>query len=208
VSRPDFQRSLDDAHARLEQDGAIELRLRSLDELLDAQPESGVERLAGVLVSARRLPDSVVVRIGVPRHSGSEDASEAAFRDDCRARAESAWRRVTTIRRAGLRQLAPSLLVATVLVAVAAGCGTLAQSTSTHVVAAVLYVVAAVSVIAAWVIAWMPIEEVLFDWRPDGRAASAYGLLARCRFEVAHHSFIRSSAADPCEGSRAMQSPG
>lgn len=192
MSRPDYARSLDATHARLQRDGVIELQLSSLDELLDAGPESGADRLAEVLVSARRLPDSVVVRIRLPEHAEDAASTEAAFRDYCRAQTESAWRRVTTIRRAGMRQLGPSLLAAAVAGMVAAGSGTLAQSTGTHLVAALLYIAAGVCVIAAWVIVWMPIEELLFDWRPDGRTATAYALLARSRLEIV----ARRPAAD------------
>ena len=184
MSRPDFARSLDDAHSQVERDGAIELQLRSLHELLDAEPESGADRLAGTLVSARRLPDSVVVRVRAPRHAEDEGLTKAAFRDYCRAQAESAWLRATTIRRAGMRQLLPSLLAAAAAGAIAVASGTFAQSTGTHLVAALLYVVAGVCAITAWVIAWLPVEEVLFDWRPDARTASAYGLLAGSRLEI------------------------
>jgi hypothetical protein len=197
MNRPAFARSLDDAHARLERDGAIELQLQSLDELFDAKPEAGAERLAGALVSARRLPDDVVLRVSVPRHTGDESVAEAALRDYYRTRAEATWQRVTTTRRTGMRQLAPSLLVAALAIAIATGCGTVAQTTATNVVAALLYIVAGVGVIAAWVIAWMPIEELLFDWRPDARLASAYDLLAQSRLEVVTPRPAADARRDP-----------
>jgi len=186
MNRSDAARRLAIAHTRLEHESIIELELRSADELLEAdgRPESGVESLAGILVSARRLPERVTIQLVLPAgHLGIEH-TEATFRQHCRAQAECAWRRATTIRRGGRRQLAPSLAVAAAAATIGVTAGTAAQSTGSHVLAAALYVIAGIGVIASWVIAWIPIEELLFDWRPDGRTAHAYELLAASRLET------------------------
>ena len=179
--RPGFARRLDEAHARLERDRSLELE--SLDD---------IEHLAGVLVSAKRLPPDLVIRATMPQHA------EAAFRDRCRAHAESAWAQATTSRRAGVRQLGPCLLAATAACAIAAASGTAAMSVGSNLGAAVLYVIAGVGVISAWVIAWMPIEEILFDWRPPARTARAYELLASAPLELA----ARGSDVAHTSGSR------
>ena len=186
MSRLAAAAGLEAAHARLERDGTIELELASADGLLetDGRPESGAETLAGILVSARRPPDRLTLRLLLPSSAPGVEHVEAAVRDHCRAQAACAWRRAATIRRAGRRELLPSLAGAAAAAAIGAAAGTAAQSVGSHLVAAALYVLAGLGVIAAWVIAWMPIEELLFDWRPDGRTALAYELLAGARLEA------------------------
>jgi MFS family permease len=186
MRRPEITRRLDAAHARLERDGVLELELRSPSGLLerDGRPESGVETLAGVLVSAPRLPESVTVRVVLTGSLADADRAEAEYREHCLLLAESAWRRAETIRRSGRRQIAPSLATAAVAATVASAAGAAAESVGSNLLKAVLYVVLGIGVISAWVIAWMPIEELLFDWRPDGRRTRAYDLLARCELEL------------------------
>jgi len=186
VSRPEAARGLDAAHGRLDQEGTLELELPTFDRLLEpgGSGEAGVDSLAGILVSARRLPDNVTVRLVVSEPTVDDPGTERAFRDYCSGQAAAAWRRATTIRRAGLRQLAPCLLASAVVVAIAAACGTLAEGIGTNALAALLYAGGGVGVIAAWVIVWIPIEEIFFDWRPEARAATVYELLARSRVDV------------------------
>jgi hypothetical protein len=188
MSRPAAALKLDAAHARLEQEATIELELRSADGLLepDGRPESGAESLAGILVSARRLPQRLIVLLVLPVSAVGVEHVETIFREHCRARAECAWQRAATIRRAGRTQLLPSVAVAVAAAAIGTAAATVAQNSGSHLLAALLYVLAGVGVISAWVIAWMPIEELLFDWRPDARAAQAYELLADSRLETRH----------------------
>lgn len=186
MNRPEVARDLDAAHERLAQERTLELELPTFDCLLDAggSGEVGIDSLAGILVSARHLPDDVNVFVIVSEPTADEPEAERAFRNYCGRQAAAAWCRATTIRRAGIRQLVPCLLAAIAVVAVAAVCGTLAEGTGTKALAALLYAVGGVGVIAAWVIIWMPIEEILFDWRPEARIANAYEVLARSRVDV------------------------
>ena len=186
MNRPDAASRLDAAHTRLERESILELELRSADGLLepDGRPESGAETLAGILVSAPRLPERLTVKLVLPASAVGIEHVEAAFGQFCRTQAECAWRRATTIRRAGRRQLLPSLAVAAGAAAVGVAAGTVGESTGGGLLAAVLYVVAGIGVISAWVIAWLPIEEFLFDWRPEARAARAYELLADSQLET------------------------
>jgi hypothetical protein len=190
MNRPAAALRLDAAHARLEQEGTIELELRSADGLLepDGRPESGAETLAGILVSARRLPQRLIVRLVLPASAIGVEHVEATFRRHCRARAECAWRHAAAIRRAGRNQLLPSVAVATAAAAIGTAAATVAQNNGSRLLAGVLYVIAGVGVISAWVIAWMPIEQLLFDWRPDARTAHAYELLADSRLETRHRT--------------------
>ncbi len=81
----------------------------------------------------------------------------------------------------------------------AAACTYLGASLGGKAAAALLYVIAGIGVIVAWVIVWMPIEELLFDWRPPAHVAAVFDLLSRARLE-----FIQRRTPDR----RAAQSPG
>ena len=64
--------------------------------------------------------------------------------------------------------------------------GYAAKDANSAVVIGVLVAVAAVMITIAWVVSWMVIEYRFFDWRPDGRKASAYELIARCTLEITY----------------------
>ena len=81
----------------------------------------------------------------------------------------------------------------------AAACTYLGASLGGKAAVALLYVIAGIGVIVAWVIVWMPIEELLFDWRPPAHVVAVFGLLSRARLE-----FIRRRTRDRC----AVHSPG
>lgn len=185
-------RALDTAHERLARDGTLEVELESLDQLCDAGEAA---HLAGVVGSARHLPESVLVRVVLPAGPRDGDRAEVSFRAHCRAQAEDAWVQATTVRRAGLRQLAPSLAAAFVALVIAVGAGTLAENVGSALLAALLYAVAGIGAISAWVITWMPIEEILFDWRPPARVATTYDLLAHARIETLQRKPGRIHAA-------------
>jgi len=132
------------------------------------------------------------------KESFDEDTNakaETAFRDYCRFRAEDAWRQAATVKQTSIRQLPRAL----VITAVAAACGSLGANLDSKTAAALLYVIAGIGAIAAWVIVWMPIEELLFDWRPPAHVAAVFDLLSRARLE-----FIQRRTPDR----RAAQSPG
>ena len=148
--------------------------------------QSGVAYVSSVLESARRLPDEVTVRVVVRDESFDESAKAkavTAFREYCRFRAEDAWLQAMTARRTGRRQMPCAFIMAALAAALGAACGSIGQSVTGEVPKAILYVVAGISVIAAWVISWMPIEEVFFDWRPAARVAAVFDLLHQARLE-------------------------
>ena len=67
--------------------------------------------------------------------------------------------------------------MAAVAAAVAAACSYLGASLDGKAAAALPYVIAGIGVIAAWVIVWMPIEELLFDWRLAAYVVAVFGPL-------------------------------
>ncbi|HUK94071.1 MAG TPA: hypothetical protein VLU96_03345 [Gaiellaceae bacterium] len=203
--RSEFARGLQVAHARLEQDDSIEVELTSLDDLVDDRDgvESGAEYLAGVLGSTRHLPETLVVQVVLPLRPRTVERGLAAFSEHCRLMAEVSWRQALTVRRTGLRQLTPSLLAAFVAAAAATGAGALAQDAGSSLLVSFLYAVAGLCLIAAWVIVWMPVEEVLFDWRPAAHVAEAYDLLTRASVEVVERGSRSRLAPRPAGAHRA-----
>ncbi len=103
------------------------------------------------------------------------------------------------MRQTGTRQLPRARIIAAAAAAVAAACGSLGANLDSKTTAALLYVIAGIGAIAAWVIIWMPIEELLFDWRPPAHVAAVFELLSRARLE-----FIQRCTPDRC----AVHSPG
>ena len=209
---PGLENSIAAADRLLEQDGVVEVDLPTAAQLVSepsVEPlgrrgpyQSGAAYVSSVLQSARRLPDRVTVRVVLNKEPFNEDTNakaETAFRDYCRFRAEDAWRQAATVRQTGIRQLPRALVIAAVAAAVAAACSYLGASLDGKAAAALLYVIAGIGVIAAWVIVWMPIEELLFDWRPPAHLAAVFGLLSRARLE-----FIGRRTPDGC----AVHSPG
>jgi len=201
---PGSEDGLAAAHRMLEQDGVVEVKLPTADQLVSEPPieplgrrgpyQSGAAYVSDVLQSARRLPDQVTVRVVMNGESFDDvtnTEAETAFRDYCRFRAEDACRQVATVRRTGIRQLWPALVLAAVMATVAAACGYLGESVDGKAAEALLYVIAGIGVIAAWLTVWVPIEGLLFGWRPPAQVAAAFDLLSRARLE-----FIQSSTPD------------
>lgn len=189
---------------RLERDGVIEVEVASVHDLVSEPPieplgrwgpyESGVAYISSVLESLRRLPEQVTVRVMVDDNSFDERENadaEAAFRDYCRFRAEDSWREAVIVRRTGVTQMPRAIVIAAIAAALGAACASVGQNVSAVVVQAILYVVAGIGAIAAWVITWMPIEELFFDWRPQAHVAAVFDLLRRSRVE-----FERQPARD------------
>lgn len=201
MSLPSVEEPLAAAHRLLEQHGVLELELERAVELV-AEPgveplgragpyESGAARLAGVLESARHLPESLTVRARLPAHSDDapgDAAIEAGFRDYCRFRAEEAWREAQTVRRTGRRQLPRALAFACLPAAMAAIFDYLSTTVGGAGAQTVFLALAGIGLISVWVVIWMPVEELLFDWRPAARSAAVYDLLARARLEVVRAS--------------------
>lgn len=199
------------AHRRLEKHGVLELELERAVELV-AEPgveplgragpyESGAARLAGMLESARRLPDALTVRALLPAHSDDapgdppDDAAiEAGFRDYCRFRAEAAWREAQTVRQTGRRQLPRALAFACLPGGVAALFDYLSTTVGGAGAQTVFLALAGIGLISVWVVIWMPVEELLFDWRPAARTAAVYDLLAGARLELVRRGRGRRAA--------------
>ncbi|HZC74561.1 MAG TPA: hypothetical protein VE220_01200, partial [Gaiellaceae bacterium] len=142
MKHPELARRLDEAHRRLERDGAVELELETVGGLLEGRDgaDPGVDYLVEVLDSAPRLPATVTIRItGAVR---SDDRQiETAFRDLCRARADAAWRQAMTVRRNGIRQLPRAALLASGAGLAAAGVSYLAENAGHTMLMVLLYAV-------------------------------------------------------------------
>jgi len=209
---PETEDSVAAAERLLEEDGVVEVDLPSADQLVSEpsiEPlgrcgpyQSGADYASSVLQSVRRLPDQVTVRVVMNDESFDERTNaeaETAFRAYCRFRAEDAWRQASAVRRTGIRQLRPALFAAVVAAAVAVAGGYLAESVDGKAAEALLYAVAGIGAIAAWIIVWVPIEELLFGWRPPAHVAAVFDLLSQARLE-----FIQRRAPDRY----AVRSPG
>jgi len=180
--------ALQAAHQQLKSDRTIDLELGSLDQLLDGggRERSGVDVLVGILGSALRLPEELVVRIAVPGWgAGAAPEPDAqAWRAHCRIQADEAWVEAMTLRQGGIRELPRALLLSLVAATIGVVSGYVAQTTESTLLMVLLDAVAFVAVIAAWTIGWTPIEQATFDWRAPGHVAAAYELLSRARLEV------------------------
>jgi len=206
------------AERLLEQDGVVEVELPTAEQLVSEPPveplgrsgpyQSGMAYVSSVLESVRRLPDQVTVRVVLNGESFDERTNaeaETAFRDCCRFRAEDAWRQAATVKRTGLRQRRPALIAAAVVGAVAVACGYLSESVGAKAAEVLLYAIAGVGLIAAWIIVWVPIEELLFGWRPPAHVAAVFDLLSRARLEfIQRHTPDRNAvdSHDPEEPQR------
>ena len=192
-------RQLDETFARLDREHLLVIELDDLAHLLvepDTEPfvpqrgpaQPGVDDLAATLTAAKALPDELTVRVILPEGASPDvpvAEAQAALRSRAAHLASAAWRDGMAIRNMGRRQL-PLGLVGAFLSAVSAyAAGYAAKDADSAVVIGVLVAVAAVMITIAWVVSWMVIEYRYFDWRPDGRKASAYELIARCTLEIA-----------------------
>jgi hypothetical protein len=182
---PGFEDDLREAHDLLAREHVLELGLDRCDRLLDGDErrESGIDRLAGVLASARRLPDALTVRLVTVDPDGVRALVEP-FRACCRERAARDWRQAMSLRRNGRRQLPRAVLAASGFGLFAAVVGYGGDSIEPRPVVVILFVVAGISTIAAWASAWLPIEQALFDWRAPAHEAAAYALLACAELEI------------------------
>jgi len=180
--------SLRAAHQHLKRDRTIDLELGSLDQLLegDGRHGPGIDVIAGILGSALRLPDALVVRVALPGWGagGAPEPDAEAWREQCRIQADEAWIEAMTLRQGGIRELPRALLLSIIAAAIGVVSGYLAQTTSSTLLMVLLYAVAFIAVVAAWTIGWTPIEQATFDWRAPGHVAAAYDLLSRARLEI------------------------
>jgi hypothetical protein len=194
----DTSRQLDETFAQLKSEHLLVIELSDLAHLLvepNTEPHSpqrglaqaGVDDLAATLAAAKALPDELTVRVILPEGASPEvpvAEAQAALRSRAVHLSSVAWRNAMAIRNMGRRQLPLGLVVALLswVIAYAAAAG--ATSTDSGLLIALFAVVAAIMLTIAWVISWMVIETSYLDWRPDGRKASAYELIARCTLEI------------------------
>jgi hypothetical protein len=182
---------------RLKADRVVELALDDLRDLVE-EPEldpftphrspelAGVDDLAATLASLRRLPDDLTVRVLLPAGAPAEPSpadAEAAMHRRATYLATTSWRDGMAIRSMGWSQAPLGLLIAFVAAAVAYGAAAVASSSSGTTVG-LFAIIAGLAITIAWVVSWMVIESATLDWRPMGRKAQAYELLAAARLEV------------------------
>ena len=110
--------------------------------------------------------------------------AQAALRSRAAHRASVVWRDAMAVLNMGSRQLPLGLVVAMLSLVIAYAAGFAAKDADSGLATGVLVAVAAVMLTIAWVVSWMVIEYRYFDWRQDGRKASAYQLIARCTLEI------------------------
>lgn len=155
--------------------------------VVSRSPErAGVEELGATLAAARRLPETLTVRVVLPAGAQVEPpvaVVETALHRRAAALSSVAWREGMAIRSMGLRQLPLGLTVAVVAWVIASVAGSRAADASGWNLVG-LALIAIVGITIAWVVSWMVVEYVLIDWRPAGRRAAAYDLLARATLEV------------------------
>ena len=194
----DTSRQLDETLARLNREHLLVIELGDLAHLLvepDTEPfvpqrgpaQPGVDDLAATLAAAKALPDELTVRVILPKGASPDvpvAEAQAALRSRAADRASVVWRDAMAVRNMGSRQLPLGLVVAMLTLVIAYAAAAAAEDADSAVAIGVLVAVAAVTLTIAWVVSWMVIEYRYFDWREDGRKASAYELIARCTLEI------------------------
>jgi hypothetical protein len=191
VLEADLQRLRRDRLAVIALDELGDLvRQPSIDPFVASRsPErAGVDELGATLATARRLPETLTVRVVLPAGASIEPpvaVVEAALHRRAAALSSVAWREGMAIRSMGLRQLPLGLTVAVVAWVIASVAGSRAADASGWDLVG-LALIAIVGITIAWVVSWMVIEYVMIDWRPAARRADAYDLLARATLEVVH----------------------
>ena len=194
----DTSRQLDETLARLNREHLLVIELGDLAHLLvepDTEPfvpqrgpaQPGVDDLAATLAAAKALPDELTVRVILPKGASPDvpvAEAQAALRSRAAHLASVVWRDAMAVRNMGSRQLPLGLVVAMLTLVTAYAAGFAAKDADSAVAIGVLVAVAAVTITIAWVVSWMVIEYRYFDWRQDGRKASAYELIARSTLEI------------------------
>ncbi len=189
---------LDETLARLNREHLLVIEMGDLADLLvepDAEPfvpqrgpaQPGVDALAATLAAAKALPDELTVRVILPEGASPDvpvAEAQAALRSRAAHRASVVWRDAMAVRNMGSRQLPLGLVIAFLTLVIAYAAGFAAQEADSALAIGVLVAVAAVVWMTAWVVSWWVIECRYFDWRQDGRKASAYELIARCTLEI------------------------
>jgi hypothetical protein len=190
MTRPQVAHVLKTAHQELTRNRTIDLELGSPEQLLQGYGEdgSGIDALVGVLDSALRLPDALVIRIALPEGGYVTAADIAVFRKHCQGKADESWREAMALRQGGIRELPRALVLSVVAATIGVVSGYVAQDTDRTLLMVLLYAVAFVSVIAAWTIGWTPIEQATFDWRAPGHTAAVYELLSEAHVDVVQRS--------------------
>ena len=183
---------------RLQRDHLVVIELDDLRHML-VEPDvdlfatghgrvgTGLDDIAATLCAAKTLPDELTVRVVIPTVSaGSAMAPDvqSAFQRHAEHRATVAWREAMTVRNLGRRQLPLGLTISFVCAVLASAAGYFATDVESGLSAGILIVVAGLLITVAWVVSWMVIETAFVDWRPAGREAMAYELLAQATLAV------------------------
>ena len=205
----DTSHQLDETLTRLNRGHLLVIELSDLADLLvepDVEPfvpqrgpaRPGVDDLAATLAAAKALPDELTVRVILPEGASPDvpvAEAQAALRSRAAQLASVAWRDAMAMRNMGSRQLPLGLVIAFLTLVAAYAAGFAAKEADSGLAIGVLVAVAAVMITIAWVASWMVIEYRYFDWRPDGRKASAYELIARCTLEITNTTDADASPA-------------
>jgi hypothetical protein len=190
--------AMDETLARLAEDHVVVLALDDLADLVNepaADPfrphrspsHAGIDDLAATLTAAARLPDDLTVRVALATPAApnvSVADAEAAMHRAADEATWDAWREAMAVRNMGKRQLPLGLGITGVAVLCAYGSAYLASQASSPWLVALFAAIAGIAITVAWVVSWMVVESTILDWRPAGRTAAAYDLLARAKLEV------------------------
>ena len=225
----DTSRELDETFSRLDREHLLVIELGDLADLL-VEPETepfvprrgpaqpGVDDLAATLAAAKALPDELTVRVILPKGASPDvpvAEAQAALRSRAARLGSVAWRDGVAVLNMGRRQLPLGLVIALLCLVgaytAAAAARSVFEAGTGFFATGALVVVAAILITIAWVVSWMVIEYRYFDWREDGRKASAYELIARCTLEISEQGSPEKVAAGASSasgtGGRAGENP-
>ncbi|MFN8620670.1 MAG: hypothetical protein U0869_08015 [Chloroflexota bacterium] len=169
---------------------------RLTDLLVEPEPDfftgsssvdrAGIDEVAATLIAARKLPESLTVRVVLPAGTAIDPSvadAQAALNRRGAYLSTVAWRDSMAIRSMGYRQLPIGLTVAVISWIVSA-VATSAATTATGGELIIASLLAMIGITIAWVVSWMVVEYAIIDWRPNARRADAYDLLSRATLEV------------------------
>jgi hypothetical protein len=190
-------------------DRVIELELDRTEDLFtrpsldpfDGPPrhlDTGIEELGATLMTLRRLPDNVTVRLALPPAALAAHPAadvEAAVHQRAALLAAASWRDAMAVRSMGLSQTPLGIVIGLVGGFAAYGFAYLALQADADAAKAALLALAALALTLAWIVAWVTVEAAILDWRLDARKAGAYDLLARAPVELVPSPHVSSPPA-------------
>jgi hypothetical protein len=202
-------RAHEDIARRVVADQIIELELDRIEDLFarpsldpfDGPPRhlaAGIEELGAMLLTLRRLPDNVTVRLVLPpaalaMHPATD--VEAAFHSRAVLLGARSWRQAMAVRSMGRSQTPLGIVIGLVGGFAAYGFAYLALQANADAAKAALLALAALALTLAWIVGWVTVEAAILDWRLDARTAGAYDLLARAPVELVPSPHVSSPPA-------------